>query len=87
MEVYLKVRKLLPEWKKSDKTIGQISDFSEYYGKPVMVARFVMVARDGETGKAAKVNPLTVESDAEKALFRLGQGELLAEAMETMQPS
>jgi len=33
-----------------------------------------MVARDSKTHKARKVNPLIIESEAEKELFECGQG-------------
>lgn len=33
-----------------------------------------MVARDSKTHKARKVNPLIIESDAEKELFDCGKG-------------
>ncbi|KAJ3124912.1 hypothetical protein HK098_000739 [Nowakowskiella sp. JEL0407] len=39
---------------------------------PILVAKFTMVARDPVTGKAARVNPLVLETDEERELFRLG---------------
>ncbi|KAJ3217906.1 Acyl-coenzyme A thioesterase 9, mitochondrial [Dinochytrium kinnereticum] len=40
--------------------------------KPILAAKFTMVARDNETNKAAKVNQLKLESEEERRLFRLG---------------
>ncbi|KAJ3101395.1 Acyl-coenzyme A thioesterase 9, mitochondrial [Phlyctochytrium planicorne] len=39
---------------------------------PILAAKFTMVARDSETTKAAPVNPLKLESEEERRLFRLG---------------
>lgn len=44
------------------------------HGDTILVARFTMVARDALTGKAAQVNPLLLQNDAEKKLFQMGEG-------------
>ena len=46
-------------------------------GGTILVARFTMVARDALTGKAAQVNPLLLQNDAEKKLFQMGEGNLI----------
>lgn len=43
-------------------------------GDTILVARFTMVARDALTGKAAQVNPMLLQSDAERKLFQMGEG-------------
>lgn len=43
-------------------------------GDTILVARFTMVARDALTGKAAQVNPMLLQNDAEKKLFQMGEG-------------
>ncbi|KAG0376285.1 hypothetical protein BGX24_007983 [Mortierella sp. AD032] len=43
------------------------------HGDTILVARFTMVARDALTGKAAQVNPLLLQNDAEKKLFQMGE--------------
>jgi acyl-coenzyme A thioesterase 9 len=40
--------------------------------KPILLAKFVMVARDPITGKASMINPLKLETDEDRKLFRLG---------------
>ena len=44
------------------------------HGDTILVARFTMVARDALTGKAAQVNPLLLQNDAEKKHFQMGEG-------------
>jgi hypothetical protein len=44
------------------------------HGDTILVARFSMVARDTNTGKAAQVNPLLLRDDNEKKLFQMGEG-------------
>jgi len=44
------------------------------HGDTILVARFSMAARDALTGKAAQVNPLLLQNDAEKKLFQMGEG-------------
>ncbi|KAJ3143985.1 Acyl-coenzyme A thioesterase 9, mitochondrial [Irineochytrium annulatum] len=39
---------------------------------PILAAKFMMVARDHETGKAARVNGLALGSDEERRLFKMG---------------
>ncbi|KAJ1558419.1 hypothetical protein HK096_000996, partial [Nowakowskiella sp. JEL0078] len=51
---------------------------NEIESQPILVAKFTMVARDPLTGKAARVNPLRLDTDEERELFRLGAGELKA---------
>ncbi|KAJ3087020.1 Acyl-coenzyme A thioesterase 9, mitochondrial [Quaeritorhiza haematococci] len=41
-------------------------------GKQILAAKFTMVARDPNTGKAAPVNQLRLETDEERRLFRMG---------------
>lgn len=41
----------------------------------LMLGRFAMVCRDAKTLKARKVPPLLVESEEEKMLWDLGEGE------------
>ncbi|KAG0065636.1 hypothetical protein BGZ89_008092 [Linnemannia elongata] len=48
-------------------------DKSGEHGDTILVARFTMVARDALTGKAAQVNPLLLQNDAEKKLFQMGE--------------
>ncbi|KAL7414495.1 HotDog domain-containing protein [Mrakia frigida] len=45
----------------------------EVIGDTLLLGRFTMVARDSKTHKARKVNPLIIESDAEKELFDCGK--------------
>ncbi|KAI1318372.1 hypothetical protein EDD11_006710 [Mortierella claussenii] len=49
------------------------SDKPEQHGDTILVARFTMVARDTTTGKAAQVNPMLLQNDAEKKLFQMGE--------------
>ncbi|KAI8801508.1 HotDog domain-containing protein [Cladochytrium replicatum] len=44
----------------------------EEKGVPILAAKFTMVARDPYTNKATKVNPLRLETDEERKIFRLG---------------
>jgi acyl-coenzyme A thioesterase 9 len=43
----------------------------------LMLGRFAMVCRDVNTLKARKVPPLLVESEEEKMLWELGEGEMI----------
>lgn len=49
-------------------------DKPDQHGDTILVARFTMVARDADTGKAAQVNPLLLRDDNEKKLFQMGEG-------------
>ncbi|KAF9941494.1 hypothetical protein BGZ65_002863 [Modicella reniformis] len=49
------------------------ADRPEEHGDTILVARFTMVARDAVTGKAAQVNPMLLQNDAEKKLFQMGE--------------
>lgn len=49
------------------------ADKPDERGDTILVARFTMVARDSTTGKAAQVNPMLMQSDAEKKLFQMGE--------------
>ncbi|KAF9180335.1 hypothetical protein BGZ51_006053 [Haplosporangium sp. Z 767] len=60
MEVFMKMEEISAE--KPEKR-----------GDTILVARFSMVARDALTGKAAQVNPLLLQNDAEKKLFQMGE--------------
>lgn len=42
----------------------------------LMLGRFVMVCRDSTTHKARRVPPLVVETDEEKMLWNIGEGEM-----------
>ncbi|KAG0351894.1 hypothetical protein BG005_008637 [Podila minutissima] len=60
-------------------------------GDTILVARFTMVARDALTGKAAQVNPMLLQNDAEKKLFQMGEDhkarkKLAAESALTKRP-
>jgi len=41
---------------------------------PVRLGRFSMVCRDANTHRAKAVNPLTISTPEEKALYSLGEG-------------
>ncbi|KAG0304360.1 hypothetical protein BGZ98_005616 [Dissophora globulifera] len=60
MEVFMKMEEISSE--QPDKR-----------GDTILVARFTMVARDALTGKAAQVNPMLLQNDAEKRLFQMGE--------------
>jgi acyl-coenzyme A thioesterase 9 len=49
---------------------------SEEDWETLMLGRFAMVCRNAKTLKARKVPPLLVESEEEKMLWDLGEGEL-----------
>ncbi|KAF9925510.1 hypothetical protein FBU30_004729 [Linnemannia zychae] len=49
------------------------TDKPNEHGDTILVARFTMVARDALTNKAAQVNPLLLQNDAEKKLFQMGE--------------
>ncbi|KAG0251770.1 hypothetical protein BG011_007377 [Mortierella polycephala] len=60
MEVFMKMEKIS-------------SEKPEKRGDTILVARFSMVARDALTGKAAQVNPMLLQNDAEKRMFQMGE--------------
>ncbi|KAK3829219.1 MAG: acyl-CoA thioester hydrolase [Benniella sp.] len=60
MEVFMKVEEIS-------------ADKPDEPGDIMLVARFTMVARDACTGKAAQVNPMDLQNDAEKKLFQMGE--------------
>ncbi|OMJ24801.1 Acyl-coenzyme A thioesterase 9, mitochondrial [Smittium culicis] len=49
------------------------SNISKQQTKPVLTARFTMVARNRETGKAEQINPLKLETDEERRIFKLSE--------------
>ncbi|OMJ28010.1 Acyl-coenzyme A thioesterase 9, mitochondrial [Smittium culicis] len=50
------------------------SKISKQQTKPVLTARFTMVARNRDTGKAEQINPLKLENDEERRIFKLSEG-------------
>ncbi|TPX72908.1 hypothetical protein SpCBS45565_g00278 [Spizellomyces sp. 'palustris'] len=52
--------------------VGQPSADQRVPGKPILAAKFSMVARDPYTGKAAAINQLKLETEEERRLFKLG---------------
>lgn len=50
----------------------------------LMLGRFVMVCRDSTTHKARKVPPLLVETDEEKMLWNIGEGEMVVQGLYLM---
>ncbi|KAJ3417340.1 Acyl-coenzyme A thioesterase 9, mitochondrial [Chytridiales sp. JEL 0842] len=49
-----------------------IAELNKRRGKPILAAKFTMVARDPVTKKAARINQLKLETEEERRLFRLG---------------
>ncbi|KAI8599037.1 acyl-CoA thioester hydrolase [Dissophora ornata] len=60
MEVFMKMEEVSAE-------------HPEKRGDTILVARFTMVAIDTLTGKAAQVNPVLMQNEAEKKLFQMGE--------------
>lgn len=58
-----------------DLPIGPVAASKRVRGKPILAAKFSMVARDPIIGKAAPVNQLRLETEEERRLFKLGAGE------------
>ncbi|PVU90998.1 hypothetical protein BB561_004605 [Smittium simulii] len=64
MEISLKLEKALA-------SVDDSSPNEKIKYTPVMFARFTMVARNKDTGKAIQINPLRLESHDEKKLFKI----------------
>lgn len=47
---------------------------SDNENNTILLARFTMAARDKETGKAAKIAPLILETDEQRALYKMAEG-------------
>lgn len=43
-------------------------------GETLMIARFIMVARDPYTNRSIQINPLQLENDYQKKLFQIAEG-------------
>ncbi|KAI8850839.1 HotDog domain-containing protein [Chytridium lagenaria] len=72
MEISLKME-AIPDNMTVEEYSGKSSQQrTELGSKPILAAKFTMVARDSETNKAAPVNQLKLESEEERRLFRLG---------------
>ncbi|KAI9342657.1 HotDog domain-containing protein [Obelidium mucronatum] len=89
MEVTVQMETVLPD---SGVTPDQV-DASTYRrsklpaemlsGDLILSAKFIMVARDSETGKAASVHQLNLETDQERSLFRQGAEHKARKQVET----
>ncbi|KAJ3187180.1 Acyl-coenzyme A thioesterase 9, mitochondrial [Gaertneriomyces sp. JEL0708] len=54
-------------------SVGPLAARKRIPGKPILAAKFTMVARDPTTGRAAQVTRLQVETPEEERLFKLGE--------------
>jgi hypothetical protein len=67
-------------WKVKDGVFQNLQTSSEtnknhnLQGETLMIARFIMVARDPYTGCSIQVNPLRFENDYQKKLFQISEG-------------
>lgn len=56
----------------SEKKSTSSTNSTAKHGKPLLVAKFTMVARDPSTNKSSPINQLQLITDEERRLFRLG---------------
>lgn len=47
---------------------------TNFQGETLMIARFIMVARDQSTNRSTQINPLQLENDYQKKLFQIAEG-------------
>ncbi|KAJ3172199.1 Acyl-coenzyme A thioesterase 9, mitochondrial [Geranomyces variabilis] len=52
--------------------LGKTAAEKRVPGKPILAAKFTMVARDPVTGRAAKINQLKLDTEEDRRLFRIG---------------
>jgi len=55
-------------------TSSETNKNNNLQGETLMIARFIMVARDPYTGRSTQVNPLRFENDYQKKLFQISEG-------------
>lgn len=78
MEVVVKMQGSRSDLPAGSSTSSSTSSSSEEEWETLMLGRFAMVCRDAKTLKARKVPQLLVESEEEKMLWSLGEGELIS---------
>ncbi|KAJ3155270.1 Acyl-coenzyme A thioesterase 9, mitochondrial [Geranomyces michiganensis] len=61
-----------PDGEPSTFALGKPAAERRVPGRPILAAKFTMVARDPVTGRAAKINQLKLDTENDRKLFRIG---------------